>query len=861
MTGFEEIEILRRELEESKRIIEVLEYDELTGLLIRQAFLQRAERIIKDNPSKLYGILALDFENFKSANTLYGEEKCNDFLRYIGKELRTYLPNNLIGRFGGDQFVILFDAQKNYMDLLEAYKLSILKDAPIPNQIVKFGIYAPVDRNLLLVRCCDRAFLSITKIKGVYGQNISFYEDSMQQQILDEQKIVESMESALAEGQFMVYYQPKHEAVTDKIAGAEALVRWQHPVYGFMNPGKFIPLFERNGFITKLDSFIVEKVCRDINRWKDQGLPVVPISVNISRRDFLEPGCIENQLAKIEEYKIEHNLIHIEVTESMYSDDTNLIVSKVRNTQERGFLIEMDDFGAGYSSLGSLSTFPLDVLKLDISFVRNIDINKVIIENIIKMAHRMGLHVVAEGVESEVQYKILKGLGCDLIQGYYFSKPIPLGEFESYLRHHSTTIVHKNGKDTLLMMGDHNEEQMLMLATEVSEGIPGGFLSCHSDENLEVISINRELLSIYECDTAEEIRQFYKNSARAMVHAEDFDEVFAQIKNQLTDENSIYASEHRIITRTGKTKYVKDYGRLVKTKRYGDIFFVFIYDVTQEKLREQQVEKERSEKLELENSVEIAKRANVSKSIFMRNLLNDVIPLVREIVDGTKTVKQNLDNTECIKNVINEQDKTEEKLLAYINNLKEVSKQEVGNVELKEVASDISLAPERIYNIFHKEAEKKNIKLEYWSKIYNPYIYQDIIHTTDVVFNILRNAVKYTPEGGCIKFGLEQEPSANPNECNIKFICEDSGIGISQDFMPYIFEPFIREENEVNEAIPSAGLGLNIAYNLLKLMRGTISVYSVKGKCTKVVTTQPHRFAKQEDVAEESAHLTSSIKD
>jgi len=860
VTSFEEIENLKQELEYSKNVIRKLAYDELTGLLIRQAFLERAEQTIKDNPSKMYGILALDFENFKSSNSLYGEDRCNEFLSYVSRKLSETLPNTLIGRFGGDQFVILFDTEKNYMALIDSYKNAILKDSPIPSQVVKFGIYTPIDKSLLLVRCCDRAFLAIHQIKGVYGQMIAFYEDSMQQQILDDQKIVESMESGLENGEFKVYYQPKHESVTDKIAGAEALVRWQHPVYGFMNPGQFIPLFERNGFITKLDTFIVEQVCKDINRWKEAGLPVVPISVNISRRDYMEPGCIENQLAKIEQYKVDHHLIHIEVTESMYADDTNLIISKVRDTQDLGFLIEMDDFGAGYSSLGLLSSFPLDVLKLDISFVRNIDVNKIIIENIIKMAHRMGLVVVAEGVETEVQYKILKGLGCDLIQGYYYSKPIAVEEYEGYLRHHSVITVHKNHKETLSQLSQHRAEEMVMMATEVADGIPGGFLSAHAD-GLEVITVNRELLSIFDCESAEELREFTGNSILKMVHTEDFEEAFKRANEQLTPENSLFTIEHRIISKKGNVKYVRDFGRFIKTEHYGEIYFVFVYDITEEVLREQKEEKELKEKQELEKSAEIAKRANESKTIFMSNLVEDVLPLVKELVLTTNNLEKNIENKDSLIKSVNEEKRIQEKLLAFVNNLQEIALQEQGLTDIIENPTDVSQAVDRIYAIFKKEADKKNIKLEYWSRIYNPFIWQDVKHTTDVVFNILGNAIKYTQEGGKIVFGLEQMPSFSDDECIVRFICEDTGIGVSNEFLPHIFEPFTREENEINNKYQSAGSGLNIAYNLLRLMRGTIQIRSVQGVGTKVITAQPHKFAKKEDVVENSGTLSGSLKE
>ena len=422
-------------LSEANRAIDELERDELTGLLTRKAFLLKAEQFIQNNREKKYCIIAFDFDNFKSSNSLYGVEKCNEFLAFTARQMVKAIPEGFSGRYGGDQFILFFE----YEDQINVDRLShvtklILDKAPIPHQIVKMGVYAPIDCDLPLVICCDRAFLSISRIKGKYGKDIAFFENELQNQLLNEQRIIETMERALEEKQFQVFYQPKHETVTGQIAGAEALVRWNHPEYGFMAPNQFIPLFERNGFITKLDSFVVEQVCDDIVRWKQDGLPLVPISINVSRRDFMENGIIDRQLETIEERSIDHNLIHMEVTESLYSDNTDIIISKVKEIQKQGFMIEMDDFGSGYSSLGMLSTFPLNVLKLDISFVRNIKKNEIVIENMIKMAHRMGLLTIAEGAETSEQFKILKTLGCDYIQGFFFSKPLPVREFESYLK-------------------------------------------------------------------------------------------------------------------------------------------------------------------------------------------------------------------------------------------------------------------------------------------------------------------------------------------------------------------------------------------------------------------------------------------
>lgn len=833
----EQLEYLKKELRNSRKIINELKHDELTLVYTRQAFLHYAQEFVRHFSNKDFGILAIDFVNFKSANTLYGEAKCNEFLSFVSSKITEIVKDLLIGRFGGDQFVILCPNDIDYDKIINFIEKAVLFEAPIPTQTPKFGIYCPIERNDLMVRCCDRAFLAINEIKGIYGKNVAYYDSSMQNPILDEMKILESMENALIDNQFKVYYQPKHDTVTGDISGAEALVRWIHPEYGFMSPGQFIPLFERNGFITKLDTYILEKVCKDLLKWKKQNAPVVPISVNISRRDYLEPGRIDKQLAVIERHGIDHNLIHMEVTESMYSENTDLIIEKVRNTQDNGFVIEMDDFGAGYSTLGLLSTFPLDVIKLDISFVRNIAVNQIVIENMIKMAHKLGFLTIAEGVETEEQYRVLKGLGCDMIQGYYFSKPLPKEDFEKYLKNHAISIVEKRIKKATSQ--EHISEDMLLIANDFAEGLPGGFFSYHADDDLSVVSLNKELMTIFECDSQDEFRQFTGNSFKGMVHPDDLESVLEEIDSQKENSNLDYV-EYRIITKKGNIKYIQNYGRFLNTDKYGGIFYVFIYDITADKLQKE------------------AKIASESKNIFISNLLHDISPIIKQIVSNTEEISKCYNQKENLTKLIKKQKQCQEQLLCYINNLGQLSDISLGVVSLNEVPTYIAKGMEITYNVFKSKAEEKNIKFEFYTDLFNPYVYQDVRHTSNVVFNIIQNSIKYTNEGGSIKFGLVQEPK-DDKECYVNFICEDTGVGISEEYLPHIFEPFTRDNNEINDKILSSGSGMHIVEGLVKLKGGTITIDSKPGKGTKIVVSQIHRFDDKESIDKDSALLTNTI--
>lgn len=996
---------------ETSTIVKALEHDELTGLLTREAFIHHANTYIARAPEKAYCILAVDVENFKTTNTQYGEERCDEFLAYIAGRLIAEIKTGFAGRFGGDQFVVLFEMKPELSaENIEEIKNRILEEAPIPKQVVNIGVYQPIDTKLPVVRCCDRAFLAIREIKGVYGKDLYYFEDKLQQQLLNEQRITDCMEKALEEEQFKVFYQPKHETVTGKIAGAEALIRWEHPEYGFMSPGQFIPLFEKNGFITQIDSFVMKKVCSDLIKWQQNGIPIVPISVNISRKDFFEPEWLDSHLKQIDEYGIDHSLLHLEVTESMYSENMEYIIEQVKKIQNQGYMIEMDDFGSGYSSLGLLSTFPLNVIKLDISFVRHIDVNEVVIENIIKMAHSMGFITVAEGAETDEQFKILKKLGCDLIQGYVFSKPLPSREFENYLRHNACTLEPLAAQLTLSSNGELNDA-LLKAANEVAEGLPGGFFTYHADGKHEIIALNNELLNIYECESAAEFRKLTGNAFDGMVYEEDLHTVLESIKEQIASGNHIGYQEYRIKCKNGKIKYIRDYGRLVHSDRMGDIIYVFLNDWTEEynkrieekkineviqgisqtyssiflldfetkkispyavadeidetrgkifndisdydefvnvyadnfvknqdkellmqsanieniknvladtnhfnftyrlnepfrgmnlvemafrKLKDEnsqnrvvitfrpiaksriKVESEKNSslieeieqykrleedyKLDLKRAINKAETADKSRKVFIDNLTNSLLVVMSDIVSSMQLARENVDSKTVLMECLDKGQDAQERLSFIVNNVVKLTKTENGEIDINSVPTDVTPAIEKTKRVVQASADAKNIKLETYSEFINPYVYQDVTNTAEFVCAILFNAIKYTPVGGTVTFGLRQLPGETENECIVEFCCKDTGIGMSEDFIPHMFERFAREDNDINDRIPSPGIGLTIVKNILDVMGGTIEVQSELGKGTTIVVKTKHRYADKKDILQDEAYISSVIK-
>ena len=305
------------------------------------------------------------------------------------------------------------------------------------NVAVKWGIYSVESQTVTVDQMCDRALLAARSIKGQYGIYFAAYDDKLRDELLRQQAIIDSMETALEEGQFLVYLQPKYRICDETMAGAEALVRWKHPEWGFQSPAEFIPLFEKNGFITKLDQYVWDKTCCYLRRWDDEGYPPVPVSVNVSRADIYHADIADIMVRTVSKYGLTPSRLHLEITESAYTEDPGQIIETVSHLRELGFVIEMDDFGSGYSSLNMLNQMPIDILKLDMTFIRSETAKPAdqgVLQFIMELARRMHLSVVAEGVETKEQLDRLGETGCDYVQGYYFARPMPAGDFERLMR-------------------------------------------------------------------------------------------------------------------------------------------------------------------------------------------------------------------------------------------------------------------------------------------------------------------------------------------------------------------------------------------------------------------------------------------
>lgn len=413
-------------------------YDELTGIYNKQAFYAKTKEMLLDNPDKNFDLLRINIERFKVLNDLFGESTGDKLLRYIGKFLKEInLPLCVSGRLYADNFVVCYEAGKGDSRRMINTLQMVADSFAINNRtILSFGLYRIDDKTLPVSVMCDRANMALWKAKGNFKNPYCEYDEKMRQQVLKEQKIINAMEMAIQNKEFTLYLQPKYDIEKGTIIGAEALVRWISLENGFISPGDFIPVFENNGFVYEVDKFIWEGSCRYLRKWLDEGREVHPISVNVSRIDLYVPKLVQHLVNLREKYQLPSQYLELEITESAYTEDPEQIITITRQLREAGFVILMDDFGTGYSSLNMLKDIQIDVLKLDMGFLKSSDYSAKggnILTAILKMAESLKMQTIAEGVETKEQVEFLKSIGCKYVQGFYYSKPLPVDEFEKLI--------------------------------------------------------------------------------------------------------------------------------------------------------------------------------------------------------------------------------------------------------------------------------------------------------------------------------------------------------------------------------------------------------------------------------------------
>lgn len=414
----------------------LVEYDQLTGIYNHHSFCNAITQEKKKNKNTDYVLIRLDIEKFKVINDIFGYDKGNEILCYIANHLKEIAGEDaIVARLEADNFGVYFKHDEKRVNKFLKDITDLINKFEIDFELVfSAGICVVKENNINADLLIDRAVLAQTTVKGNYLKRSCYYNDDMRKKILEEQEIVSQMNTALQEHQFKVFLQPKCDLATGNIIGAEALVRWMHPEKGMISPGKFIPVFEKNAFIMKLDEYIWEETCIIIRNWLDQGIKVLPISVNISRVNLYNPDLCKTIVALVKKYNIPTDLFELEITESAYTENGNKLLEVLNVFHEEKFTVLMDDFGSGYSSLNMLKNIPVDVLKIDLNFLAGTDeLNrgKTIMNSIVKMSDNLEIKNIVEGVETKEQADFLISIGCAHAQGYLIYKPMPVLDFEN----------------------------------------------------------------------------------------------------------------------------------------------------------------------------------------------------------------------------------------------------------------------------------------------------------------------------------------------------------------------------------------------------------------------------------------------
>ena len=410
------------------------DYDMLTGVLNREGFNERAAKMLKNNPDTKYVMVCSDVKDFKMINDIYGDEVGDKVLIKEAELLKNIADGRTVyGRIGGDRFAICLPKElfkeEQFVENIVTMKKTF--STGYYQMFIYIGVYEITDNNEPVGVMYDKANMAIKCMKGNYQHAVAYYDRAILEEELEQKKLIAEFDKALDNNEFCIFLQPQTDA-DGTCHGAEALVRWNHPHRGLLNPAAFVDCYEKSGLIHKLDTYVWEQAVRTLRKWMDIGRDDLHISINISAMDFFYLDVYKEIVGLVDKYGVSVQNLRLELTETaVVNENDNMEV--IRKLHDAGFIIEIDDFGSGYSSLNMLKDVCSDVLKIDREFLReteNTVKSRNILEEIIRLSTRMNMTVITEGVEKKTQVDMLYDMGCKMFQGYYFSKPIPVQEFE-----------------------------------------------------------------------------------------------------------------------------------------------------------------------------------------------------------------------------------------------------------------------------------------------------------------------------------------------------------------------------------------------------------------------------------------------
>ncbi len=636
--------ILRSQFTAFQELKYLAEYDMLTGLYNKNFFLAHVRQLIDETEEELV-LIRLDIDRFQLINSFFGRKQGDRLLKYVADNLLSKLnvySDYLCGRMEADVFAVCMPAR--YIDEVCA-KMEDVKDGGKGfdlefNITYTFGLYLITDKTRDVNYMFDAATMAARRVKGNYLKNYAFYVDEMGEKLAKEQEILTEMKEALEQEQFVVYLQPKYDVKTNKPSGSEALVRWKHPEKGMISPGDFIPVFERNGFITKLDHYMWEKVCQIIRGWIVRKIPILPVSVNISRVNLYDPKLIGFLCDLTEKYQIPRELLQLELTESVYTDNPDIINKTVNTLRERGFTILMDDFGSGYSSLNALKDINIDMLKIDMGFFEESAIpgrGENIIASVMRMAKWLDLPTIAEGVESADQVDFLREIGCEHIQGYFYARPMPVEEYEELIMKDQVFTYTKKEKNFDVNKLWENNPQM----QSVFDGMDQAVAILQVDgEDIEILQSNRgydELFGYGE-------HEFALYNPIHIVR-EEFRQQVVETINYVVATRETAECEYQRITKTDQFRWIRM--KLKYMDSYDDktLLLGTMMDVSGQREIEQ----------ELENYRSALKGASTEKTILVVDDSEMNRTLLEEMLQGQHKILQAENGQEAL-HILRQQD-------------------------------------------------------------------------------------------------------------------------------------------------------------------------------------------------------------
>ena len=579
-------------MEQEKRLYEEMpadfqEFDELTGLYSQEAFYLYLPRLFQQEKQGNYYVLYIDIERFKLLNDLYGLEEGNKLLCWIGRYLKegSGLRGGIGCRFRADNFAACASFEEEELRRV----LWMIRDAtrkyPLDFEIVlNIGIYRVDDITVPPRLMCDRARIALNTIKGNALDYYALYNNTMREDLIREQEMVRDMRIALEQKQFEIYAQPKFNHANGHLIGMEALIRWHHPEKGIISPAYFIPVFEHNNFIQEVDRYVWEAVCKRLYEWKNLGRRVIPISVNVSRINLYNPYLCEILEMLCERYQVDKKLLQLEITESAFIEDTQMIVDAVKRLQRAGFEILLDDFGSGFSSFHILKELDFDQIKVDMKFLMgnySHGKGKVILESIVRMANTLEIPVIAEGVETKEQADFLFRIGCPYIQGYYYSKPIPRPELESLLLRY----LDENKVQFSLKAFEREEDFKItfnpVIYEEIMYHLPGAAALYEISDKINTLIINDKALQKTGYKKEEYNERIRENSASIVV-LEDLGKLWKEINSSI-EEQKLLNTSFRIRRKDGSLLWVAVWANPVGKRGGNPVYLAMFNDATQQK--------------------------------------------------------------------------------------------------------------------------------------------------------------------------------------------------------------------------------------------------------------------------------------